>query len=70
MIDWINCKDNMPDEGTEVLVWTSRGPRVGRYSKGGFWSVQDHWRYIDVTHWAFIDPPIEAESVAKKGGGS
>lgn len=62
---WISCKDKMPEDGVNVLIYTgNRMISLAWYDKdmGYFYICDSDYKYnsLDVTHWQTLpEPPKE-----------
>ena len=65
---WISCKDKMPDDGVNVLIYTgNRMISLAWYDKdmGYFYICDSDYKYnsLDVTHWQPLpEPPKDGET--------
>jgi len=62
MIEWISVKDDLPDEGEEVLVWVEPGhPHDEGFFMEAQWSgngwLLGSWISEHVTHWSRVNAP-------------
>ena len=61
---WISCKEEMPDDGVNVLIYTgNRMISLAWYDKdmGYFYICDSDYKYnsLDVTHWQPLpEPPV------------
>jgi hypothetical protein len=64
---WISCKDKMPDDGVNVLIYAgNRMISLAWYDKdmGYFYICDSDYKYnsLDVTHWQPLpEPPKDGE---------
>lgn len=61
---WVKCSDELPEDGRNVVVWTSSGTWcVAHCQRGRCWD-SDREEIINATHWRRITPPAAATAAA------
>lgn len=57
MVEWIDIRDEMPEPGTNVLVYTKDSYCPVKVAR---WTINYRWQGVrasDITHWAQLPPP-------------
>lgn len=67
MMEWVNCKDKIPEPGKYVVCWAKRNPfsrympMVAKVAANGFINPATGMYIDEIKNWAEVDMPEPPE---------